>query len=286
MEKKNKFGLVTNIILLLIIVGLVGFIVYDKSILSKDVDNDNVSNNKKQEDLISVDLKRSISKKIDYLTYKVSTSGDDYYIHNAYNFNYDLLNNSTMSNDKKLLFIISNQYERHTGLTIGVDDMELPDDNWKDWAKNGHYYEQNQITLSDVEKEYHSLFGYDDIDFTSGKSGVCPSITFDKKNQVYYLNNACGGTTGGEISSYKANYVTDGDKLYVDVYYGITVNKDNNKFDLCYDLNSDNSCKEVTASSSQVITKSNYKEFEGYRFSFKLNKDNEYNFIKVDSIKK
>ena len=94
MEKKNKFGLVTNIILLLIIVGLVGFIVYDKSILSKDVDNDNVSNNKKQEDLISVDLKRSISKKIDYLTYKVSTSGDDYYIDNAYNFNYDLLNNS------------------------------------------------------------------------------------------------------------------------------------------------------------------------------------------------
>lgn len=258
MEKKNKIGLVTNIILLLIIVGLVGFIIYDKSILSKEVDNDKISNNK-QEELISADLKKSISKKIDYLTYKVSTSGDDYYSQNAYNFNYDLLNSSTMSNDKKLLFIISNRYERHTGLTIGVDEMELPDDNWKDWAKNSQYYEQNQITLSDVEKEYHSLFGYDDIDFTSVKSSACPSITFDKKNQVYYLDNACGGTTGGEIASYKTNYVTDEDKLYVDVYYGITLNKDNNKFDLCYSLNNDSSCKEVDAISSQVITKSDRK---------------------------
>lgn len=298
-QTKKKSGIIILIVcLVLIIVGLVTYIFYDKGIIfnntnttTEKTDKDKETNTKTEDEIeteiTSNDIKTSLSKKIDQITFKKDTNGNDYFSENTYGFNFDLLKKSTLTEEEKLIIALQNVSDKYTSITIESSKMDLPSE-WEFWRNDEYKDGDSQVLVSYVTEIYHSLFGLEEIQYNNTSNSKCPNFIYDKTNQVYYVIARCGGTSGGSIISYKANYMKKGDEAYVDVYYG-------SSWLLLDESNGINIYNSITTNyetqtpyktngnlNDQIITDQNYQDFEKYKFTFKLNNDKEYNFVKVE----
>lgn len=300
-KRKKKGPIILIICLALVIVGLVTYILYDKKIIlnktnttAEKVDKDKETNTKietkNETEITSKDIKLSLSKKIDQITFAKDTNGNDYFSANSYAFNFDLLKNFTLTEEEKLFITLKSLENNYTSIMIESSKMDLPSE-WEFWRNDEYKDGDRQLLLSYVKERYNNLFGLEEIQYNNTSNSKCPSFIYDKTNQVYYVIARCGGTSGISIISYKANYMEKDDEAYVDVYYGSSwyLGDESNKVNIYNkvsgeipDLENQTPYKINHDLDEQIITEQNYQDFEKYKFTFKLNNNKEYNFVKVE----
>lgn len=294
-KKKKNLGLIILIIsMILIIIGLITYILYDKGIIFSngnnteekiDVDNNEKLDNSKETEITDKKVQLELSKKIDQISYLKNTDGSDLFSGTSYGFNMNLFKQSVLTENEKLTVALKTLQDKYTPITIESSKMVLPSE-WE-YLRNTITKDDYQILLSDVKERYSSLFGTEEVEYTS-VSG-CPSFVYDNTNQVYYVIARCGGTSGRSVISYKESYMKKGNEAYVYVYYGSSsLSDDGTKVNIYNSLIE--STGEVTQQpyktnadiNEQVITSDNYQDFEKYKFTFKQNDNKEYIFVKVE----
>lgn len=289
-KQKSKKSVILIVFLFLIIFGLVFYILYDKEIIFNNKNNvedkvdEKITDKNKETEITNIDLKKSLSKKIDEITFLNETDGYDYYSLNRYYFNYDSLKKETLTNEDKLTIVLKSSQNNYTPVSVEQKNMDLPSE-WE-FLKTTGTETLKQIKVSSVKEKYNSLFGLDEINYNSSNN-TCPMFIYDKTNQVYYVSSECGGTSAGNIFSYKTNYVKKGDEAFIDVYFGMSLPVDDEKSSIFNTVSKDIPDTEIPYKTvrnidEQIITKDNYKDFEKYRFTFKLNSNKEYNFVKLE----
>ncbi len=297
-KKLNNKIIILVIFLVLVILGLVLYIIYDKRVsFNNKTTTEEKSDKNVKKDTSNVTSKitdanviKNLNIKIDQLSgRRYDATGEAYADFVSFEFNFDLLKKSILSDDEKLLLVLNELIysSKRESVNGDVNKIFLPS-NYESYRSNIKF----QINVSDVNELYNSLFGTTPINKTISGSN-CPMLVYNDDEKVYYVVLGCDGTSASSVISYKNNYVKNGDFAYVDVYYGVTAPDNNSSLDNAYNLyNSLNDnidaimsitpYKSGIVNDSQSIIESNYKDFEKYKYTFKLDKDNNYTFVKVE----
>jgi hypothetical protein len=281
-ENKSKLGLGILIgLLIALVIGLGGFIIYDKvlsdnneSTIEKENNNDvsdtleNTENNEEKE-LADSDKKQKLEELVLLLHYKSNDlSGKSIGIYK---------NLSLTSNDKMLVTFRSlNNKNKFTKITIPKDKMSSNMDI--------RYFEHSEmITKAEVDNEYYALFN--ERITTHRDIEDCPIYYYDSVNSVYYIYSACGGIGVGGPMEYINKYTYSNDEAYVYLSVGY-IHYDNNteKRTLYTDLQM---TKEYQGNYTDdfKINQSNYQNFSEYKYVFGKNDNGNYYFKSIEKTK-
>lgn len=272
----KKSGSCLTILLLLIIVGLVGFICYDK-LIKKDKNNDNKSNSNEtsnvesnsnqasnsntNNDVISSELEAAISKKIASLfNDRKYTSGKS--ITSSGNNDYDtaieiLKGNLTEAIKTKIVLNNLN--------TVGQKKIT----DYKQY--NG--YEVNYYSTKDFNNKYIELFTgtptYVDAD-------GCPSYHYNKNSNYYFETEACGYAGVKNAQVYIDSMTKSDSAIQVKIYVGTTFDSATKK--LYYKDIAENAAE---TTKFETITSDNYTNFTSYTLTFESDSNGNYYFTKA-----
>lgn len=285
-NKKSKLGLGILIgLLIAIIIGLVGFIVYDK-VLSKTDDIEQVENNDKveTENNPNDDKQESISNdRIEPL----------------------LINDKEVVETFKMISwdVCSNQHEYyHKQDKLMVKDMPhdlkqalaFKNTKWSWWLDSNDEKENNiGDSLADVSKKYKELFGeeftFENIEMDSAKDKEL-GIHYSKfgSNYVVYIGSSTCETyyPTSMIIGAEKNYTTKELYIYENAVYtaigldGVTIYSDYN------DINSVILQQEGFNSEQvrDILLNSDYN-LDTFKYTFKQNDNGTYQFISVEKVK-
>lgn len=294
-KKTRKTGIILGYIaLILIIIGLIIYILFDKGIIL------NNSNNKKDSNKTVEDKKEVVEKQLENETTKnelkekiAAILGVEYTDESVNKYSTDrtkiLTDKSSLTDDYKLEIAINNI--KQTNIPTNVTNIDI--DPIESLGLNNNTIKEKllgamQVSVNEVEEKYKELFGTDIKEFKSlGTTYKQPLYVYDKGNNVYYIINVGGSTTTTNTYLYNNKYTTKGDNAYVYVNFGISeYNIDTNLYDIYKDAVNKTIYKagvDETSVSSFKIDSSNYKEFSEYKFQFTKNNDGSYYFSNVES---
>lgn len=290
-KKKNVALIMIIILLILIILGLVGYICYDKGIIFKkkeEVKNTQVEKKKEEKEVEITDttLINELNKKI----YFINLGG--YFGDQTSNYDMTSFNQYTFRNNVDLFGDIFNHFNNDLKLRIVLDSLLATNEfeNLSDTNKNNHLLSEyinnygidiiKQISVSRVEEAYQEFFGTEVSNHRSYE--MCFGYIYDKNSSNYFwIEPQCGGSTGGQIYTYKNRYLSKGNEAYVYVNYGIGyegigIYKDLNKNNLYKATNLDQEIMEFQ------INESNYQDFVEYKYTFKKDDMGNYYFVSLE----
>ena len=258
MEKKSNKGLIITIVVLsLLLVGVSGYLVYDK-VLSKEEEVDNSI----EEVLINLEDYTSIYNMVNRTIVGNWIFGPDYFYKN------DHLYVTSMSYDD-LVAIALNNGNFESGDAIEVE--KLGEEVTKRFISNTRLKELFTNTYGQNVKYYTKKFTYLSLDFE-----------YDEENDMYIGPGGYGGleiyATRDKHKLVKTIKTKDSIEVYDTVAFlarGVEVCKD-------YE------CKEriVTLSSEEEFNIENYaSNLNQYKYIFKLNADGNYYFYGVELVK-
>lgn len=277
-KSKNKKVIVLIVGLLLIIFGLMGYLIYDKVIVSNNgVDAQGKQTKKKSmvdekeevEEVLTKDERDEISTKVSQILFKGVLSTIEEYVPNedeefsSYNFYSDSLLESRVSDEYKALVALN----MTKGNRVSID--------------------QEQKSAEEVHKIYKNYFGTEWKDVKLDAIVTCPTYTYDATNNVYSAYQACGGTAANTIILHKDNYELINGVASVDVYVATYVPSDTdmNSGVISSELNPDYQnldrskiIAQVNSESERRITDNNKDKINSYKFSFKRGEDGNFYF--------
>lgn len=272
-SKKNKGVIVVISILVVIVLTLGGYILYDKVLKKDEVREENPMEEKEEieeeEELFDNAIKEEISQKISILEsiQKIDTEQNEI----APIYKKDI-KSSDMSNDIKLDSVLDNLYYQKNGKSPVTTDYDLSMYGGEEFV---------QLDLLEVENVYYNLYGDKKIEHKNIES--CPQYIYDSKNQKYYGAAACGGTTNLSIESYIYKYTTKSDKLYA--YVSLAIVEADDQGTIVYtDYERQNKYSNPINNLENIITIDNYKEFSQYQYTFTKNDDGTYYFDSIEKI--
>ena len=290
-NKKSKKGLVLGIIAVLIILGLVGYICYDKGLIFKS-NKEVVKKEKKivEKEITNKELKEDLDKKIAYLNTNDSWNTkplDNPVTFSAYNFRNNIFKGINKQ-DKHLIalesFSIGSDYKK---VTQDIKSKLTIEEETKNILDNGDHYIEESL----VQKRYKELFG-EETDFSKYNSsfGKCPMFYYDSTNKLFIRLDRCGGTSAGIVGIYKNKYTKKGDNAYVYTnYYYIAPQGTGDKFavykDAVTNIKEETTTEKYSDNSDDFDIKKEYKEFPEYKYTFKKDKDGNYYFVSVKQTK-
>lgn len=262
--KENRVLSVLIVIVSILLLGVCGYIVYDK-----------VSNQKlEEEDITSYDIKKALDKKIDIL--EIDYDLDIYRYARIYENN--SITNEELDETDKLFKILAKIYGEK-------DNYSAPITTDYDFGSMENYKDTMvQINQEEVEELYYSVFGT--RNFTNKKVNGCPMFIYDQLNKKYYGSAQCGGTTTNFLSIYKYKYTYGDNSYYVYLSLGSAkVNENENGFSCYRDYEMTNSFECPSVSNHDIVTEDNYEEFSQYKYTFVKNENGDYAFSKLERIK-
>lgn len=209
--KNNKLLIVLVVILSLVLVGLIGYIAYDKVVLKAD-SNDaktKLEDTDKEEDVVQKTLTQSEKDEISTKTSQILFLGRIYtepvYVpkddenHSQVTFVKKTLDNGFVSDENKALLALSMAQSTKVNAT------------------------RNSKNEEEVKKIYKNYFGSDWKNIDVGMVSLCPVYSYDASNKVFYEDSGCGGTSSITVVVHKENYVLKGDIATVDLYLATLV---------------------------------------------------------------
>lgn len=213
-EKKNTGFIVLVIVLVIMVIGLTSYIVYDKVMDSKS-DNVTVKINKNDENDNIEKLGKDLFEK--FTAFKDYEPGE--FIYSSENLNY-----ITLSNDYKLVMAMLNSKDIVYNKNFSYDS-----DNEEDGVILDYY---SKIKITDLEKSYKDLFGMDKTLDLSVAYEDDSNYAYKKFPATYWDSDVfigckqedddfvCYGLNGGGIWSGQSFYQYDyskmeNEKLYV-----------------------------------------------------------------------
>jgi len=291
-RRKKNTGLKTIIIiLLLVIIGLGGYIVFDK--LVKGNDNEQLNPSEQQGEQIEVELtdetiKADVSKKIEYLTNESSEGWTT-----EYTFRNGTISDfgnvfSNLDDDLKLYIVLDYLLNENKFHNLSPENESDPIVSSYAQTFGNEYVKQ--ITGKEVKDAYNSFFGTSNVDFKVLKSRNCFNYDYESTKDIFYRKQPnCGGTSGTYIYSYKNKYSKKNDNVYVYVSYGSSGIPENNQTATIFkDLEKNNVYREFVKLGevqSFRINESNYADFSEYKYTFKKNNDGSYYFVSFEKTK-
>ncbi len=293
MEKKNN-GLLIAIIILLVLglIGSVGYIVYDKVINNKDSEKVIKGTKEinvpveKEEEIKSINLKNELKNKMNYLYSITAITGVEEILYKEASL-------EKLSDDQKLAVALNSLFRSGNTQDITQNNYlneiirihNLSKENQSLDYVNDMY---DVILDSDVKDRYQELFGTKLKNMVS-RIRLCPSWTYSESIKAYISNGGCGGTSPINVITYNNKYTLKGNEAYVYISSGTT------KFGSLYteyseDLDSKTPYKKFddnqTTNDYQKVLEENYKDFSEYKATFKKNADGDYYFYSVKRIDK
>lgn len=279
MNKKNNILIIIIVILLLGIIGLSGYIVYDKVL--KD-DKINIKENKKidkDDDNIEENLSESekieLSTKVSQILFRGTLNGlngVDTYVPNDDECLIDtgldrkILTDVNITSETKALVALNSV----VGTRITIDRTEKSEE--------------------EVKKTYKSYFGTDWKDIDLNNLGVaCPYFSYDAGKKVFYADAACGGSTATMIVLHKGDYELKDGIATVDLYIANLVTDMNGKLILTSEiypyyerLDSSKIITEVPQNDDNyVMTEADREKANKYELSFKKTSDGSFYFNSI-----
>lgn len=296
--KKN--GLII-FILVLIIIGLISFICYDKGVFdkkSKKIDN---SYENKVVEVTDNNTLEDISKKIDCLfTYcEESNSYEKSKTYSDYGFRYKVLKKELSEADKQFIVLSTASWDNITGdewKSNSYMKTWIERDLEESYSKNYAFTSNKQLTAKKVNDYSVKLFGTK-INNPIERMGKCPLFIYDDKTLMYYRPEPrCGGTSAAIVSRYISKVTSDDEKLYAYISFGFVRGDENGDLKVYSDIDvkdseisfgsieAKNMVDSIIDSDGMIyyeIDESNYEKFSSYKFTFTKDSDGNYYFTNV-----
>ena len=175
-KKKNTWFIILNALLVVMVIGLTSYVVFDKVLDSKKNNetnkDDNASESKNVEYLENVDKNSEIYKEGKAL-YEKFTSFKSEYCNNPYVF--EFANYNDMNRENRLGMAMKNSNDIIYNKNFSFSSDNLTSDGWIILD----YY--SKIKISDLEKSYKELFGSDKT--------FDLSLTFKDRDDVVHSDN-------------------------------------------------------------------------------------------------
>ena len=265
MERKNKVLTVIVTVLMLVIFGLVGFIIYDKVINKTNKPNNEVISNEIKE----VDLSSSLVTSLKYPKFdntSIFLDGERAYKN---------VNFVDMTRDELMLLA---SYETKE-LEFGDEELK----NYPDYCLDGC----GVYSADSIESNFKRLFG-PDVDYHNGnlsKFGCGEIGDYDKEKKLYFASYACGGDTDGIIAYINKPYKAEqrGDYLYVYEYIQIIKIVSDYETDEVYVYLTNKDDKTLAKTTLPIDYNGLHKlmdkvQLETYKWTFKKQSDGNYYF--------
>lgn len=309
-NKKSKGTIIVITILILIVLGLGGYLIYDKAIDKKETSNDIVENKEGQEVKKSEETEITDQLLINDIREKITIASSTNAMTELYPckdnkckinwiyYNDSILNSNITDADKTAIILINlfvdKQFDyfltERSKTNISEEDYEQIKSYVEIYAPDDKF----ELDYEKVNEVTKKIFGIE-----ASKSNVfdqfCPMFLYDAKSNKYFLKSIeCGGTGPDSILYYINKYTTKDDNLYAYVNIGSYFIDDNDDFvllDDSYTKNHDSDHVIKSFSSEEVdkyisndeiyINENNYKDFQEYVFEFKKDSTGNYYLNKV-----
>ena len=294
-KNKGKGLIVALVIAIVIILGLVGYICYDKGIIlykNKNKETTNIEEEKVEEvvekEITDENTKQSILDKIYFLNIKTAVI-DSPKINNYMEFIYPYvrseLYSANLNSSEKIFAAINSLGKEFEPLTVSYENMEASvKEKFKVYSESTYFSSvvRYQISSSKVEQRYKELFGENLLNHKD--VGRCPFYTYDSVNNLYYFTSECGGTSASTNALYVNKITTLDDNIYayVNLAY-ITPHGDDisSSTSDIYDGVS-NEGKLIETTNDKYNLSENYTKFTNYKYTFKKDSTGNYYFVKVE----
>ncbi len=284
MEEKKKSNMpliIIIVILLLAVVGLGGYIVYDKVVLK----NDKIDTNEKKtidkdedddvEETLSESEKTELSTKTSQILFRgilrgingadaYVTSDDEQFI--SYGLDSKILTDANVTLETKALVALNSV----VGTRVTMERTEKSEE--------------------EVKNAYKSYFGTDWKDIDLNNLGVsCPYFSYDSGKKVFYADAACGGSSANKTVLHKDDYEIENGVATVDLYVASLVVDPNGKLVLTSEINPNyerlDSSKIITEVSQSdenyVMSETDREKSSKYELSFKKADDGSFYFNSI-----
>lgn len=259
--KKSNKGLI--VILILIILGLGGYICYDKLIMKEDsskvVENKEEDKNDFQSEAIvnEPEVISALTEKLDLLVDFENFINDKNY--------WTIYTDLKLSNETKLhiALVNSNIYQ--------IDVLEPENQNYDMF-----------LTKESIEMIYEEIWGEEIQDFEDFSG--CPQYLYSEEHEEYYILWECGDVYNDQLHSYISKITENNGEYYV--YQSVGVISFDDKVTIYESADMKNLIKESNDYNDDFqITKDNYKQFSEYRFTFKLDDSGVYKITNIERLK-
>ena len=264
MEKKNSKGLIILVVVLsILVVGLGGYIIYDKFLSNSTVEQEKTED----ETLVNLENYASIYNMINRVII-----GNHFMPSKDYFYKNDNLYVTDMSYDDLVAIALNNgNFETGDAIEVEVEEKDGVRNVTKSFISNARLQELFTNTFGDNVKYYTKDFTYLSMNFK-----------YDKEKDMYV---APGGDIGSDIYAVtiKNNFLkTIKTKESIEVYDAVAFLVGGTE--VCKDFE----CKEriATLSSEEEFNIENYvSNLNQYKYIFKLNADGNYYFYGVELVK-
>ena len=278
-EKKGKGALLLSVIITIVCICICIYITKNR-VTPSTIINRVKTEMKIEVDITDTSIKKDLSNKIDYLLYG-KVINEDYISSNYLRRGeesidgdiFEKLNNETKT--KIVLDMLYNErkFKQIKNQVTGIEDV---DSNIRFIGIDSI----KQINVEEVEKNYKSIFG--NIEYTKADIKGCINYYYDHNNKVFYsIESNCINNSDLYVYTYKTNYRKIEDTAFVDVFFGYVKQEKNNyvaykDFNLTKNIDIDD-----FTLGNKFMNEDNYKEFEYFRFNFKLDSNNNYYFTYI-----
>ena len=303
------------IVLALVVLGLIGYIILDKTIWNKSSSNQSQSQSQIDNpdeivvsEITDNNVKSELDKESSIMLGLFFPEGEQDFAWKSivaggmYNYFIPLMEEEKLSDQAKI-FTLLRALQEYDNAFVKVARSDYTNAEIQDIYKdsilsgdaNSFYDYVLKIDADTVAKAYKELYG-EDINHQSAKE-VCGGYYYDAKKGLYLkgLFDGCGGASPISYNLYREKYETAGDKAYIDMRVA-TVNcaYETNVCDYYSGIFSDITGNEHKIGSTStywnngnavsIITDDNYEQFAPYRIIFDKQDDGSYAFEKVEKL--
>ena len=281
--RKSKGLIITLIIIIAVLLGVIGYFVYDKYL----TDNTTVENNTKGDKNTVKGEELSLSNDVVVELEKKLASIHNYCIVYDYFYTGNDVYTSTISNDDKIDSVIN-----YLDLYSSYKDSKL--------FNNAYYYVLSDETVTNIKETIKDLFGKDQ-EFNPGTSYTSSSAIIYVDGKYLLAQNGCGFEGNRALSfTDKAIKTDDEIKIYkvVGYYFPTGYNEAaKNKSILTTDKDGNNIIASKTSNKTATDwmttewdyfteqLKNNADQFDSYVFTFKLDSTGNYYFYSSEIVK-
>lgn len=276
MAKQNAGVIIIIVGLLIAILGLGGYIVYDKYISDDEpekVENKEEKEEEKETALNDNAVKEQLAKSITILEgaelYQDGGKSGYYFQGDVYAKN---IKSEDIKDEDKLYALLKYSYRNDYNFTVDYNANDSGNTKIADGEK--------------INQAYKFIFG-ENINNFKPKDGGCPGFEYNDSTKKYTGRSACGGTSQCWIDTYNNKYTVKGDNYYVYVNFGAycAVENGGSKAFTNYEHNKAYDGEVTIDNNSHFITEENHDKFSEYKYTFTKTKDGDYKFVSVEKVK-
>lgn len=277
MKKKSSKGLIITIVILaLLLVGVSGYVVYDKFFIEEEV-KEEIKNNQTEE----TDKDNNESEEISLV--ELENYSNIYNIVNEAIINNEMVMHTPLNNQPDYFYKNDSLYVSNMRydvlMSMAISQLHFRDNNFLNYVDGMRTY---YISNTDLKQSFTKIFGNDLKYYSNDFSSLNCEYKFEKEADRYEVK--CGDI-GNVVASKRENKVVKAIKTKdsIEVYDAVAFISIGNR-KICKDVEFKDCI--ATLSETEEFNIDNYiAKLNQYKYIFKLSSDGNYYFYGVELVK-